>query len=152
MKYAIILLSSNIFTMESNFSFCLFDLVFGCFYYALGDFLLDLVTINLEQGMPTVAVARQRLEQALRTARARKTHTLKIIHGYGSSGRGGAIKRDVQQFLSAKLNSKEIRAFAAGENFSPFDASARKIIDACPELRHDRDYSRGNDGITIVLI
>lgn len=110
------------------------------------------VTINLEQGMPTVETARQKLEQALRTARARRTPVLKVIHGYGSSGKGGAIKRDVAQTLTKKLRAGEIRAFVHGENFSPFDESARKILDQCPGLKGDKDYTRGNDGITIVLI
>lgn len=111
-----------------------------------------MVTINLEQGMPTVEAARQKLEQALRTARARRTPVLKIIHGYGSSGKGGAIKRDVAQTLAKKLRAGEIRAFVAGENFSPFDQSARKILDQCPELKNDSDYARGNDGVTIILV
>lgn len=110
------------------------------------------VIVNLEQGMPTVEIARQRLEQAIRTARARRTAALKIVHGYGSSGKGGAIKRDVAQVLARKMRAGEIRGFVAGENFSPFDPGARKILDLCPELRNDSDYARGNDGITIVLV
>lgn len=113
---------------------------------------MGLTIINLEAGMPTVETARQKLEQAIRTARARRTAALKIIHGYGSSGKGGAIKRDVQQVLARKQRAGEIRGYVAGENFSPFDASARMIIDKCPELRRDNDYSNGNDGITIVLV
>lgn len=110
------------------------------------------VTINLEQGMPTVEAARIKLEQAIRTARARRVATLKIIHGYGSSGKGGAIKRDVQRVLAGKLRSGEIRGYVPGERFSPFDPAARAIIDKSPELRRDGDYSRGNDGITIILL
>jgi hypothetical protein len=107
---------------------------------------------NLEENMPTVDAARKRFEQALRTAKARKTPAIKIIHGYGSSGRGGKIKSDVHALLRAKQAAAEIKAFSPGEEFSPFYASARKIIDACPELRKDRDFTRTNHGITIVLL
>lgn len=113
---------------------------------------MSAVIVNIEQGMPTVETARQRLEQAIRTARARRAPVLKIVHGYGSSGKGGAIKRDVAQVLSRKLRAGEIRGFVAGESFSPFDPAARKIIDQCPSLRNDSDYARGNDGITIILV
>lgn len=109
-------------------------------------------TINLEQGMPTVEQARIKLEQALRSAKARHMTTLKVIHGYGSSGKGGAIKRDVQSVLAGKLRSGQIRGFVPGERFSPFDPAARALLDRCPELSRDKDYSRGNDGITIVLL
>jgi Uncharacterized protein conserved in bacteria len=112
----------------------------------------DLYIVNLENGMPTVLQARQLLEQALRTARARRCPAIKIIHGYGSSGKGGAIKRDVLSLLAQKKHSGQIRCFVPGGDFSPFSASARTILDACPALAKDRDYNRGNDGITIVLL
>jgi hypothetical protein len=108
--------------------------------------------VNLEKDMPTAKAARLRLEQALRTAKARKTPALKLIHGYGSSGRGGAIKAEVLSLLRLKLAGSEIAAFSPGEEFSPFYAAARKIIDACPELRRDRDFTKANHGITILLI
>ena len=108
--------------------------------------------INLEQGMPTVEAARVKLDQALRTAKAQRMTTLKIIHGYGSSGKGGAIKRDVQSVLAGKLRSGSIRGYVPGERFSPFDPVARALLDRCPALSRDSDYSRGNDGVTIVLL
>ena len=113
---------------------------------------MPLTILNLEQGMPTVETARRRLEQGLRTARARRVAAVKIIHGYGSSGKGGKIKQDVRQALTQKKRANEIRDFVSGEDFSPFDPSARAILDQCPELRNDRDYTRGNHGITIVLV
>ncbi len=108
-------------------------------------------TINLEAGMPTVEVARSRLSQELVSARAGGARALKIIHGYGSSGKGGAIKREVHSFLRQKKRSGVIREYVAGEEFSPFGASARRAVELCPELSRDSDYSRGNDGITIAV-
>ncbi len=102
--------------------------------------------------MPTVEAARIRLDQALRTAKARRQIAIKIIHGYGSSGKGGAIKRDVHTVLAQKHRAGTIQAFVPGESFSPFDPSARQIVTACPSLTKDRDYSRSNHGITIVLL
>ncbi len=108
--------------------------------------------VNIESGMPEVKAARVRLEQALRTARARRVTAVKIIHGYGSTGRGGAIKRDAHGLLGRMLAAGDIKAFAPGEEFSPFYAPARKILDSCPELKKDRDCANGNHGITIVLL
>ena len=108
--------------------------------------------INLEDGMPTVKDARIKLDQALRSAKARRYNAMKIIHGYGSSGKGGAIKKDVQIFLADKLRNKAIKGYVKGDDFTPFNANARAIVNKCPELSKDRDYSRGNDGITIVLL
>ncbi len=51
----------------------------------------------------------------------------------------------------ARRAAGEIKAFAPGEEFSPFYAPARQILDACPELKKDRDCANGNHGITLVL-
>lgn len=108
--------------------------------------------INLEAGMPTVDIARNRLINGLQTARITGSKVVKIIHGYGSSGKGGAIKREVNTFLSQKYSSGVIKAYVNGEDFSPFSETTRKITAIYPDLKSDRDYARGNDGITIVLI
>lgn len=113
---------------------------------------MSLYTVNLEQGMPTTQQARMKLDQALRTARSRGSKVVKAIHGYGSSGKGGAIKQDVRGYLTGQKASRKIRAFVQGDDFSPFDPSAREILAACPELSRDRDYARGNPGITLILL
>ncbi len=108
--------------------------------------------VNLEAGMPTVEVARGRLNNALQVARMQGDRVVKIIHGYGSSGRGGAIKADVQRALAEKQRTGAIKGYVKGEDFSPFSATSRQLTARCPDLTKDRDYSRGNDGITIVLL
>lgn len=107
--------------------------------------------INLEDGRPTVEMARAKLLQAMRTAKQNGAPALKLIHGYGSSGKGGAIRAEVRQVLAQKKRAGELRAFATGEEFSPFCAEGRILLAAMPELAKDRDYARGNEGITIVL-
>ena len=108
--------------------------------------------INLEGGLPTVSVARSRLVNGLQTARMCGSKTVKIVHGYGSSGKGGAIKRDTHIFLAEKMLSGAIKGYVKGEDFSPFCEASRKITALAPELKRDHDYDRGNDGITIVLL
>ncbi|MEF9853094.1 MAG: Smr/MutS family protein [Hydrogenoanaerobacterium sp.] len=108
--------------------------------------------INIESGMPTVEAARARLSQGLRSAKSQGFTVARIIHGYGSTGKGGAIKQDVQRTLQQKRASGQIRAFVKGEDFSPFDASARLIIEHCPQMSRDLDYNRQNHGVTIVLL
>lgn len=108
--------------------------------------------VNLEQGMPTVEMARSRLNNALQTARMSGYKTVKVIHGYGSSGKGGAIKADVQKLLAQKQRIGAIKGYVKGEDFSPFNETSRQLTARYPDLTKDRDYSRSNDGITIVLL
>ena len=103
--------------------------------------------VNLEAGMPTVDMARTHLNMTLRSAKANRVKVLKLIHGYGSSGKGGAIRADVLAQLAQKKRAGQIKEFVRGEDFSPFDSAARAIIAACPSLSRDIDYSRANHGI-----
>lgn len=113
---------------------------------------MEVYQVNLEQNMPTVAQARIRLDQALRTARARQWKAVKLIHGYGSTGKGGAIRRLVHTELAARRKAGQIRAFVPGEEFSPFYPHARLLLETCPALQKDRDYAKTNHGITLVLL
>lgn len=113
---------------------------------------MECQVVNLEAGMPTVEMARTHLNMALRSAKANRVKVLKLIHGYGSSGTGGAIRSDVQSQLAAKKRLGQIKDFVKGEDFSPFHSGARAMIAACPSLARDSDYSRSNHGITMVLL
>lgn len=108
--------------------------------------------LNIESGMPTVEVARTRLTQGLRSAKAEGCTVVKVIHGYGSSGKGGAIKTDTLHTLQQKRAGGQLKAFVKGEDFSAFDATARRIIEACPQMARDMDYGRQNHGVTIALL
>ncbi len=120
---------------------------------ALGAVLtMKIQTINLEKGLPTVSFAHSQLTQALLSARASGIQVIKLIHGYGSSGRGGAIRGDVRQTLQKKKASGSIKAFVPGEEFSPFYECARLALQVCPQLAKDPDYGRTNHGITLVVL
>ncbi len=111
-----------------------------------------MLTINLEAGMPTVEVAKSRMNAALRSARAQRMTALKLIHGYGSSGHGGRIRTGIRRELNLMKQSGTIKEVVPGEEFSPFEECARRALLACPELTRDRDYTRCNQGITVVIL
>jgi hypothetical protein len=113
---------------------------------------MDLQTVNIEQGMPAVDQAIIRMDEAIRSAKSKRCNVLKLIHGYGSSGKGGAIRHEVQSALAAHQRAGRIKAFVLGEDFSPFYPDARTAVKACPALALDKDYARSNHGITIVVL
>jgi phosphoenolpyruvate carboxylase len=113
---------------------------------------MGIQTVNLEQGMPTAQQAIIKMEQAIRSAKSKRVKVLKLIHGYGSSGRGGAIRHEAQSALAAHQRAGRIKAFVPGEEFSPFYPNARIAVDICPELTLDKDYTRSNHGITLVVL
>lgn len=111
----------------------------------------QLRTINLEAGRPSAAQAIVKMNQAVASARASGVKALKLIHGYGSSGKGGVIRKEVLRELEGKKRAGIIREFIPGEEFSPFSAAGRMALRSVPELSKEQDYSRGNKGITIII-
>ena len=101
--------------------------------------------------MPTVEQALHRLTGELIRARAQGARGVKLIHGYGSSGVGGKLRIGIQAELASRKRRGEIREAVPGENWSIFDEGARRILDAHPDLGRDREFERGNAGITIIL-
>lgn len=108
-------------------------------------------TVNIEQNRPTTEQATIRLSQELRIAKCNRCRALKVIHGYGSSGKGGAIKSASLKMLEEKKRAGLIKHYVRGEDFTAFSPEGRKAVELYPELKWDSDYGRQNDGITIVL-
>ncbi len=111
-----------------------------------------IATLNLERGYPTVEEARQVLKAELEKCKSRKVSVLKVIHGYGSSGVGGALRQGIRKSLISRRKEKVIKAVVFGENWSIFDTAARSMLDRCPALSKDKDLCNSNPGISIVLL
>ncbi len=109
-------------------------------------------TVNLKAGLPTVEQAREKLKVELTKVQRLSPVVLKLIHGYGSSGVGGAIRTGIRRSLRKRLKEGKIRAFVPGEQWDIFDASTQQILAECPALANDRDLNSYNEGVTIVLI
>ena len=102
--------------------------------------------------MPTVPLALSLLSDALRMARSEGYAAVKIIHGYGSSGEGGAIRSAIQAELMQRVRAGEIGAFIAGEDWRISDERSWALLQSCPELKRDSDLGRANKGISIVVL
>jgi hypothetical protein len=102
--------------------------------------------------MPLVREALQRLDRELALARQENAKLLKLVHGYGSTGAGGDIRIAVQKRLLEWLQNGQIRGCIFGENWAKSDEATWKLLQAHPALKNDSDLSRGNRGITIVLL
>ena len=108
--------------------------------------------VNLEQGMPYAADAVRRLTFEVHHSKDLGCTVLKIIHGYGSSGKGGKIRLAARERLEFLQRKGAIRGFIPGEKFSIFEEATRKAFLVCPELRKDRDLERSNNGVTFILL
>ena len=80
-------------------------------------------------------------------ARKMGTPAMKLVHGYGSSGKGGRLRTACRTWL----RQQEL-CFLPGEEFSIFNQEARRWLALCPRLRQDRDLDAENRGVTFVLL
>ena len=69
-------------------------------------------TINLEAGMPNSQDAMVTLNNRIYAERASRARYVKIIHGYGSTGQGGTIRKACRQKLSEFRRRGIIKAIA----------------------------------------
>ena len=74
---------------------------------------------------------------------------LKIIHGHGSSGKGGSTKDVVRNWLFR--NRTKLRAIIDGENYSMFDGDVQEMRTEVGQFG-DSDLGSANQGVTIVWV
>lgn len=107
-------------------------------------------TLHLKQDMPTVAEALRQLELSLTGLRGSRTHVVKVVHGYGSTGKGGALAPAVRRHLRTLQARGWIRGFVPGEDYSEFTEAGRGLLTRYPALKGTFRSDRENPGITMV--
>ena len=109
-------------------------------------------TFNVEAGFPTLDEARRLVIEEINQAKRAGSRVLKVIHGYGSSGKGGALCVGLRKSFGLRKKEGVIKDFIAGEDFSIFNNTVLDLLEAVPELRGDPDLGATNEGVTIVWL
>jgi len=109
-------------------------------------------TVIVKEGMPSVEQARVRLQAELRSARQSGLKVLKLVHGYGSSGVGGDLRIALQSTLRQMAQRGEIGDCIYGENWRTSDQRTWELLKRMPELKSDSDLSKGNKGMTVIVL
>lgn len=109
-------------------------------------------TYNIEAGFPTLDEARRLVSEEIKQARRQGVKVLKVIHGYGSSGKGGVLCIGLRKSFRLRKKEGVIKDFIAGEDFSIFEEATLALLEAIPELRGDPDLNAINEGVTILCL
>jgi hypothetical protein len=109
-------------------------------------------TFNVEAGLPTLDEARRLVIAEIKQAKRDGARVLKVIHGYGSSGKGGALCIGLRKSFRLRKKEGVIKDFIAGEDFSIFNDTALALVEAVPEVRGDPDLNATNEGVTILWL
>ena len=109
----------------------------------------SMVKVNIKDDMPLAETAIERLQSEITKATKNGTRALKIVHGYGSSGRGGIIKQEVHRYL---MGCADIVGWIPGEEFSAEFSETLDLLKSRPYLESDSDFRRRNKGVTIIVL
>lgn len=111
--------------------------------------LIKVKEINLERGNPTVPQAISRLVNELATAKGGGYKSVILIHGYGSTGTGGAIKPAVISKLKEPMLAGMVKNFVNGGNW---DQHKGEFLRECSQLKEYENRIQQNLGVTVVLL
>ena len=109
-------------------------------------------TVNLESGRPVLEVALNRMSEAIEDATRSGVSVLTLIHGYGSSGKGGVIRSECRKNLDYLKTKRVIKDVIAGEEFHKHSGVGKSLLRRYPQLASDRNLNIKNRGITLVVI
>ena len=108
--------------------------------------------VNIKQNMPTCDEAIKLLSIEINSARNSGGKILKIIHGYGSSGKGGELRWCLREYLSSMIIRNYIGDFLSGEELTSSSDKGDMILRRYPQLRKDKDFNRKNRGVTFIIL
>ncbi len=109
-------------------------------------------TFNVEAQFPTLEEARKLVQEEIRRARREGVRVLKIVHGYGSSGKGGTLRFGLRKSFTLRKKEGVIRDFFAGEGYSIFEEPVLALLQEVPELNGDPDLNTVNEGLTVLWL
>ena len=107
---------------------------------------MNLKTFNVENSFPSLDEARRMVLDEIRKSKREGVRVLKIIHGYGSSGRGGALHHGLRKSFALRKKEGVIKEHIPGEAFTIFNPVVLELLEAVPggwvKVRH-RDGQSG---------
>jgi len=109
-----------------------------------------LLTLDVAHPARPPAHVETELHEALMRVRSGKPwRAIKVVHGYGSHGRGGAT-RDTVRDWAFRLR-RHFRAVINGEDYDIFHDDTQEMRSECGQV-DDSDLGAANSGITILWV
>ncbi len=113
---------------------------------------MDLITVNLKENMPPVDIAICNMELEIEVAKVSGVKAIKFVHGYGSSGVGGAICSAVRERLFSLKKQRIIKDYIFGEDWNLENPKCFKLITTLKNGYDGEDLNHCNAGMTIVFV
>lgn len=108
--------------------------------------------INLKEDNPSLDYALALVELEIENAKIAGDHVIKVLHGYGSHGKGGVILVEIRKFLKQLKKQKLIKDYLSGDGWSVFNREIFSLLNQDKTMAGDEDLDRNNPGITIIIL
>ena len=114
---------------------------------------VDTVELNIKAGNPTVEEALDQLARKIRLLQEMGARVVILIHGYGSSGEGGLIKRGVHEALESNRYADRVDDYYFGEQVAYGSPACNTLLKQRPGLKaYLRHFKAGNAGMTVLIL
>ncbi|MDR0935138.1 MAG: hypothetical protein LBM98_00480 [Oscillospiraceae bacterium] len=108
--------------------------------------------VNIKYDLPSASDAIKRITFQIYDGKRYGLKVIKLIHGYGSTGKGGKIRVAAHRYLDVQKARRVIDDWFPGDVFTIFNEDVLKAFRVCDDLRYDTDLERHNNGVTFVLL
>lgn len=113
---------------------------------------MDIDVIDIKSHMPPADVACAELEIRLESLKHSQVKILKVVHGYGSHGVGGEIKKQMNLLLFKLKKEKKIVDYVNGDRLGEDFIQKNALYEKYPSLILDADLKNYNSGVSIIIL
>jgi hypothetical protein len=113
----------------------------------------ETLIFDLELGAPLVEEAIAKFEKYLEVASNAGFKTMLVIHGYGSSGKGGEIRKTLRDNLEHNFYSDRVVDYYLGEDLKEGNEPYTQLLKRRPSLQKQKtQFKNSNAGVTLLLL
>ena len=113
---------------------------------------MQLITIDIKSDRQTVSEAIAQFLVEVDSFKKGGFKVMKVIHGYGSHGVGGAIRTAFLNKCEDLKRRGKIEDYVCCDNWTPKNTVRKIAINYCADLLADRDLYMLNPGCSIVIM
>lgn len=114
---------------------------------------VDVIELNIKHDNPSVNDALDNLAIKIRELQELGIRVIILIHGYGSSGEGGRIKRAIHEALELNRYADRVDEYFYGENLPYGSPAYHELMKKRPSLKqYLRYFKASNAGMTVLLL
>jgi len=113
---------------------------------------MKLITIDIKSEKQTVKEAIAQFLVEVEAYKKGGFKVMKVIHGYGSHGVGGAIRAEFLKKCEQLKRQKKLHDYIPGDKWLTKSTAKTMAINYCADLLADKELHFVNPGCTIVLL